>query len=259
MPSNVPSVGILNLSGDFTAYEAIGHTRWLFKRQWGLQCDELISADVASGLDGLDVLAVPAGGINVGLKRLRKKGQKELIRWVNQGGRLIGWRYGAARLAYVLGMSRARYDYLTESIDGPMVKALVDADSPLAEGVGRSVWPLVDTASMTAPRSVSPVRFPTKESGNFRVSGLRRGTHRLWGTTAVADERFGQGRSIVFSFEPLYGGGSEGTQKILFNAVLGPNPKRSRPTAPVEFDADRIARRMAATTAWVDGPDPDVH
>ncbi len=59
------------------------------------------------------MLAVPAGGINVGLKRLRKKGQKELIRWVNQGGRLIGWRYGAARLAYVLGMSRARYDYLT--------------------------------------------------------------------------------------------------------------------------------------------------
>ncbi len=49
LPSNVPSVGILNLSGDFTAYEAIGHTRWLFKRQWGLQCDELISADVASG------------------------------------------------------------------------------------------------------------------------------------------------------------------------------------------------------------------
>ncbi len=75
----------------------------------------------------------------------------------------------------------------------------------------------------------------------------------------MADERFGRGRSIVFSFEPLYGGGSEGTQKILFNAVLGPNPRRSRPTAPVEFDADRIARRMAATTAWVDGPDPDVH
>ncbi len=259
LPSNVPSVGILNLSGDFTAYEAIGHTRWLFKRQWGLQCDELISADVASGLDGLDVLAVPAGGINVGLKRLRKKGQKELIRWVNRGGRLIGWRYGAARLAYVLGMSRARYDYLTESIDGPMVKALVDADSPLADGVGRSVWALVDTASMRAPRSVSPVRFPTNESGNFRLSGLRRGTHRLWGTTAVADERFGQGRSIVFSFEPLYGGGSEGTQKILFNAVTGPNPRRSRPTAPVEFDEARIARRMAATTAWVDGPDPDVH
>ena len=74
LPSNVPSVAILNLSGDFTAYEAIGHTRWLLKRQWGLPADELISADVASGLGGLDVLVVPAGGINVGLKRAPQEG-----------------------------------------------------------------------------------------------------------------------------------------------------------------------------------------
>ena len=118
-----------------------------------------------------------------------------------------------------------------------MLKGLIDADSPLGKGVGRAVWALVDTAAMQAPKGRSPVRFPTIESGKFRVSGLRRSTHWLAGSTAVADEPVGQGRSIVFSFDPVYGGGSEGTQKVLFNAIFGPDPEGFGNAAPVRFDA----------------------
>ena len=58
------------------------------------------------------------------------------------------------------------------------------------------------------------------------------------GSTAVADEPVGRGRSIVFSFDPLYGGGSEGTQKVLFNAILGPDPKGFGRAEPVRYDAE---------------------
>ncbi len=112
---------------------------------------------------------------------------------------------------------------------------------------------------MKAPKGRSPVRFPTLESGKFRVSGIRRGTHRLMGSTAVADEPVGSGRSIVFSFDPLFGGGSEGTQKVLFNAIFGPDPRGFGNAAPARFDADEIQRRWDATTEWVDELEPDVH
>ena len=91
------------------------------------------------------------------------------------------------------------------------------------------------------------------------MSGLRRSTHWLQGTTAVADEPVGRGRSIVFSFDPVYGGGSEGTQKVLFNAIFGPDPAGFGRAAPVEYDPEEIRRRWAATTAWVDELDPPVH
>ncbi len=259
LPSKLPNVAILHLSRDFTAYEAIGHARWLFRRQWSLPFTEINSDEVAGGLAGIDVLVVPAGGINEGLRKLGPDGQWALIRWVNRGGRLIAWRYGAARLAYALGISRAVYDSVPGSIDGPMVKAFVDRESPLRAGVGGSVWALVDTAAMHAPKGRSPVRFPTQRSGNFRVSGVRRSTHWLQGSTAVADEPVGRGRSIVFSFDPTYGGGSEGTQKVLFNAIFGPDPAGFGHATPVRFDPDAIARRWAATTTWVDEPDPEVH
>ena len=181
------------------------------------------------------------------------------MRWVNHGGRLVGWRYGAARLAYALGISHARYDAVPGNTDGPLVKVLLDKGSPLAEGVGGSAWAVVDTAAMRAPGTFSPVRFPTQRSGEFRVSGLRRSTHWLQGTTAVADEPVGRGRSVVFSFEPNFGGGTVGTQRILFNSILGPDPKHHGNADPVVFDPEAVARRIARTTTWVDEPEPDVH
>ena len=260
LPQTLPNVTILRMSGDFTAYENIGHTRWLFEESWGgLPYDQINAEAVAGGLDGIDVLVMPAGGIKEALRKLGDDGQQALIDWVNQGGRLIGWRYGAARLAYSLGISKAQYGQVPGSIDGPLVKVLLDGQSPLAKGVGKQAWAVVDTAAMTAPAKVSPVRFPTLESGKFRVSGIQRSTHWLRGTTAVADEPVGSGRSIVFSFDPLYGGALEGTQRILFNAILGPDPAGFGAAPPAVYDPERIARRWAATSDWVDEPTPDVH
>ncbi len=259
LPAKLPSIAMLHMSRDFTAYEATANTRWLFKRAWGIPYREIGPEDVVGGLSAYDVMVVPAGGINEGLRKLGPHGQRALVRWVNHGGRLVGWRYGAARLAYALGISHARYDTVPGDTDGPLVRVVLNGGSPLADGVGKSAWAVVDTAAMHAPRPFSPVRFPTQRSGKFRVSGLRRSTHWLQGTTAVADQPVGRGRSIVFSFEPNYGGGTVGTQRILFNAILGPDPKRhGKPADPVAFDPAAVARRIAETTTWIDEPEPDV-
>jgi hypothetical protein len=63
----------------------------------------------------------------------------------------------------------------------------------------------------------------------------------------------------VFSFDPIADGGSEGMQKVLFNAIFGPDPAGFGKAAPVVFDPDAIRRRWEATSSWVDEPDPDVH
>ena len=175
---------------------------------------------------------------------LGKDGQQELIRWVNHGGRLIAWRYGAARLAYALGISKARYDMLTASIDGPMVKAPDRRRQPAGRGrralrVAARGYGIHVGAEIGLAGSV-----PHEGERQLPGVGVASRNASTLGNTAVADERFGQGRSIVFSFEPLYGGGSEGTQKILFNAMLGPDPKRSRPTAPVS------STRIASRAGW---------
>ena len=78
LPGTLPRVAIFHLSRDFTAYEAIGHTRWLFRREWGLPFSEVDSHEVVGALDDIDVLVVPAGGINQGLRKLGRDGQRAL-------------------------------------------------------------------------------------------------------------------------------------------------------------------------------------
>ena len=70
----------------------------------------------------------------------------------------------------------------------------------------------------------APVTYPAFGSPDFAVSGLPTGADRLGGTAAVVDEPMGDGRTIVFSVDPNFRAWTEGTQQILFNAILGPNP-----------------------------------
>jgi len=70
----------------------------------------------------------------------------------------------------------------------------------------------------------APVVYPAFGSPDFAVSGLPTGADRLGGTAAVVDEPMGSGRTIVFSVDPNVSDWTEGTQQILRNAILGPNP-----------------------------------
>jgi hypothetical protein len=94
----------------------------------------------------------------------------------------------------------------------------VDPASPLADGVGRSVWVMFsgdDTVSVRP--SAAPLRYPDDPA----TSGLALHTQRLAGEPAAVDEAFGRGRVVLFPFDLNFRGMTQGTQRILWNAIYG--------------------------------------
>src|SRR5688500_10770356 len=140
------------MSPQFTrGFESSGWLRWLLD-DWGVECREVTAADIrAGGLEGADVLLVPDGyalddesGDPYGFADLGPQGREVLTDWVSDGGRYVGWLDGGV-LASAVGMSSATYQDGGDagvSTPGSLFRARVDANSPLAEGVGPFAWTL---------------------------------------------------------------------------------------------------------------------
>jgi hypothetical protein len=91
------------------------------------------------------------------------------------------------------------------------------------------------------------VAFPPAGSPDFFVSGFAAGAEELGGTAAVVDEPVGEGRAVLFSFEPNFRAFTDGTQRLLRNAVLGPDPEAAAPTrAEAAARAGQVATAKAA-------------
>ena len=72
------------------------------------------------------------------------------------------------------------------------------------------------------------------------MSGLNEGVGQLAGRAAIADEPVGAGRVVLFSFDPNFRAWTQGTERILWNALVGPDP------APANGLAIASAARIAA-------------
>jgi hypothetical protein len=90
------------------------------------------------------------------------------------------------------------------------------------------------------------VAYPPAASPDFFVSGFADGEQELGGTAAVIDEPVGDGRAVLFSFEPNFRAFTDGTQRLLRNAVLGPAPETATPT---RAQAAALAGQVAAARA----------
>src|SRR5262249_38710143 len=89
----------------------------------------------------------------------------------------------------------------------------------------------------------------------FGASGLGEGIGHLSGTSAVADEAVGNGRSVLFAFDPLYRAWTQGTERLVWNAIMGPNPTVARGLAlrsPDRVAAIRVAREAAVAVSPFD-------
>jgi hypothetical protein len=251
LPKNPPSIGLWEIPGSTAAFQSAGSVRYLFERVWDLPYSSVTADDIRAGLPGIDVLLVPDGYTNYGLQALGSKGKRALRTWVNDGGRFVGWQGGAA-LAARSGVSTAVLNASHTNAPGSLIRVALDPGSPLAAGVGPFAWVMYDDDDVMTQGvggATTPVRYPNASSGDRFVSGLSIGTDELDGTAAVLDETVGAGRAIVFSFDPNFRAWTLGTQRILRNALLGPDPAGPASAAAAGSTARSTAERRAVAAA----------
>jgi hypothetical protein len=255
----LPRIGLYEISPDNTVtIESAGWLRYVLDDVWGLPYQSLTSTDIAgpSGLSGIDVLLVPDGAHLPAYRALGPEGRRKITDWVNAGGRFVSWR-GGTRLAAKLGITSAQLAAPGSDIPGSLLRVVVDPGSPLAAGVGNFAWAMYsydDVMTASDPAHVA-VAFPPKNTEDFFVSGFAAGEKELGGTAVVVDEPVGAGRVIVFNVEPNFRAFTDGTQKLVFNAVVGPNavpgraPKAGAAArAAAEHEAKRAVRSLSPLT-----------
>lgn len=251
-------IALFQMSSGSSSIESSGWLRYLLDQVWHVPYTDLTGPDIAAGaLAGYDVLLVPNGNLQIAMQRLKEPGRRALVDWVTAGGRFVGWK-GGLELAARLGISTAVLHASHVQAPGTMFRVVVDQSSPLATGVGRFDWAYyVDDDVITPGLGTAAVSYPPASSGDFFVSGYAKRPAQLGGTAAVLDERVGSGRSVVFSFDPNFRAFTEGTQRLLWNAVFGPDPaarRAPRVGSPRRVAAERVARESVLRLPAVTSP-----
>jgi hypothetical protein len=263
LPQKPPGIGLFEMPGS-TAFASAGSIRYLFERVWNVPYQKVDADMIAAGLSGIDVLLVPDGYVNDALQALGTQGRKALAKWVANGGRYVGY-VGGTELAARTGVSTVVLQNSRTTAPGTLIRIrLEDPTSPLAAGIGRTVFPyanpipgptawiMYDDNDLMSPGLGAVVAsFPPKTDPAFFTSGLAQNVDELAGSAAIVDERVGAGRAILFSFDPNFRAWSDGTQRLLWNALFGPSPVAgaaiaSAATRTDALDrADRSARNLA--------------
>jgi hypothetical protein len=230
-------------------FESAGHAGYLFRDVWGLEFDHVLLSEFDPAiLAGYDVVVLPDGFPNYALQDLGAKGKKALREWVNLGGRLVAWQGGAV-VAGKAGISTAQFSTSNSNTSGALLRVAVDDTSPVADGVGDLDWVMYDDDRVMKPGLGTAVAtFPSAADVAFASSGLTLGIDALAGTSAVADEAVGAGRVVSFSFDPNFRAWSQGTQRLLWNAIVGPVPVGVG-AAPLAGSKERAAAEKAAQDA----------
>ncbi|MGH3326653.1 MAG: M14 family zinc carboxypeptidase [Streptomycetales bacterium] len=254
VPRDRPRVGLLQLSNSASAVESSGWLRYRLDQEWNIPHEDLTPGEVTPGaLEGLDVLLVPEGDAAAAHKGLGKAGRDALAAWVNGGGRYVGWQ-GGAELASRLGVSTARLSAPKSDVPGTLFRVRADERSPLAAGVGPFAYMFneFDPVMRASDPSDVVVSYPPGDSDDWFVSGFASGAAEdLGGTASVIDEAVGSGRAVVFASEPNFRAFTDGTARILLNAILGTDPARAAgaPAAPAGAAVRAAAERAAALSA----------
>ena len=253
-PANLPRIGLFRMSKGTYSAESWGSMRWLLETRWELPYTEVDPQAIIDGaLDEIDLLVASGAGSSRGLVLLRERGVRNLVAWVNGGGRYVGFRGGGARLAALIGLSTANLHFPNADVPGSLIRAKVAQDSPLAEGVGRFVWVLFDDDLIAkVPEGDAedvPIVYPDLDSDDWFVSGFADDPRSVSRTAACVDQRAGEGRVVIFPSDPNRRGMPEGMHRVLWNATFGPDRVSRRGTAPAVGSVERAAVEESARRA----------
>jgi hypothetical protein len=248
-----PSVGLFEIPNSTRGFEAAGQARYLFNEVWDLDFTDVTAADITAGLSGVDVLVIPDGYANYGVQALGAKGKRALRDWVNGGGRIVAWQ-GGAEVAVKAGVSTAKFAGSHTNMPGTLVRVSLDSSSPLAAGVGDRDWVMyLDDRTMQPGLGAAVGTIPAAGDPDYATSGLAIGVGTLAGTSVLADEAVGNGRVVSFSIDPNFRAWTQGTQRLLWNAIVGPDPSAAR--GLFAGSRERAAAEKAALDAAAKLPD----
>lgn len=233
-----PSIGVWLTDDGTSAYESEGWLRWLLEKKWDVPYRKLTTADInEGGLRPVDVLIVPNGDAETAYAELGASGRERVRSWLGDGGRYVGYR-GGAELAARLGLTTAQLTEPTSDVPGSLIR--VSGKGPLTRGVGSTAWNFYEyDAVMTANRRSVVFGYPRGK--DFFVSGYERGADELRGTAAVVAERYADGDVVAFAGDPNFRAFTDGTQRILWNAIKG-----RQVVAPKALDASRTDARTTS-------------
>ena len=255
LPADAPRVGLFEIPNSSRGFEAAGQTRYLFRDVWHLPFSDVTADDITAGLAGIDVLVMPDGYANYGVQALGAKGKRALKDWVNGGGRIVAWQ-GGVEVAVKAGVSSVKLGSSRTDAPGTLIRVSLAAGSPLAAGIGARDWVMYqDDRTMQPGLGTAVATFPAPGTSDYATSGLAIGVSTLAGSSAVVDEAVGSGRVVAMSVDPNFRAWTQGTQRILWNAVLGPWTSPATPALAAGSKARAAAEAAAATAA---GSLPDV-
>ena len=254
-PADAPLIGLFEIPNSTRGFEASGQLRYLFDDVWGLVRGEDyvdIDADFITNqlaTSDIGVLVIPDGYANYGVQALGAKGKKALRDWVNDGHRLVAWQ-GGVEVAVKAGVSTVKLGSANTNMPGTLVRVALDANSPLADGVGDRDWVMFqDDRTMQPGLGTAVATYPAAGTPAYATSGLAIGVETLAGTTALVDEAIGNGgRAVLFSIDPNFRAWTQGTQRLLWNALFGDDPA-SLGRAPLAGSKERAGAEKAAADA----------
>ena len=259
LPSKLPSVGVL--SSDPSPYrpsQSAGWLRWRLDNDWKIPNADVRPSQVSeSTLSRLDTLIVPDTDAERMADLIGADGAEALRTWVDNGGHLVAWQ-GGTQLAAQLGLSRAVLAEPTGQAPGTLFRVNVAGNSPLTKGVGDDNWVMYDSdAVMTAADPANVVAsYPAADSDDWYVSGYQEGAEELGETAFEISEPVGRGDVTVFASDPNFRAFSDGTARMLFDAIVASRGAEARqvgaaPRAGAKVRATDVAKARKAAQQLV--------
>jgi Zinc carboxypeptidase len=243
-----PSVALFEIPNSTRGFEAAGQARYLFDSVWELPYTDVTASDIVAGLTDIDVLVIPDGYANYASQALGAKGKRALRDWVNAGGRVVAWQ-GGVEVLVKAGVSTVRLGGSKTNAPGTLIRVSLDAASPLADGIGARDWVMYqDDRTMRPGLGAAVATFPASGTADYATSGLTIGVDTLAGTSALVDEAIGAGRAVLFSIDPNFRAWTQGTQRLLWNAIVGDDPAGAA-LAPAAGSRERASAEKAAADA----------
>jgi hypothetical protein len=210
-----------------------GHIWYTFERRVGVGFTALpFSRLLGADLSAYDVLILPDGSYGSVHPGEAADVARRLAGWVEEGGRLIGLRGGAAWLAREdLGITSARLRPLPEGrvtglpvVPGAILRARVtDPFHPLLLGYEDEEIPVMVWSSLALDpdaRVESPIAIAGPDRS--RVSGFAfpENLEHLSGSPYAVRDRRGRGAVILFLDDPNFRLYWDGLTRMFFNAVF---------------------------------------